>query len=59
MQRLDLYINNVNICKISLANNFWTRFMGLMGKSEGQIRSMGINDKTMFPDTHFLYEGTH
>lgn len=41
MQRLDLYINNVNICKISLANNFWTRFMGLMGKSEEQIRSMG------------------
>ena len=56
MQRLDLYINNVNICKISLANNFWTRFMGLMG-TDSQYG--GINDKAMFPDTHFLYEGTH
>lgn len=41
MQKLDLYINGKNVCKISLANNFWTRFMGLMGKSEEQICNMG------------------
>ena len=40
MQRLDLYINNVNICKISLANNFWTRCMGgLMIKPCSQIHT--------------------
>ena len=41
MQRLDLYINNVNICKISLANNFWTRFMGLWENQKNRFAVWG------------------
>lgn len=41
MKRAELYLENKYICNISIADSFWTRFMGLMGKTETQIRDMG------------------
>ena len=41
MQKKDLYLNKVSICKVSIADTFWTRFWGLMGKEEAQIHEMG------------------
>jgi hypothetical protein len=41
MKKADLYLGKKVLCKISIADTFWTRFMGLMGKTEKQIRDMG------------------
>lgn len=41
MRRADLCLDKVSICKIYIADTFWTRFKGLMGKSSEQISDMG------------------
>lgn len=41
MKKAELYMGEKNICTISIADTFWTRFMGLMGKTEKRIRDMG------------------
>ena len=41
MKEAAVYIEKRKITNIKIANNFWTRFMGLMGKSPKQIENMG------------------
>lgn len=41
MQRAELYLDKVSICGIFIADTFWTRFKGLMGKSPEKINDMG------------------
>lgn len=41
MKQAKLYMEKQYICTISIADTFGPRFMGLMGKTEKQIRDMG------------------
>lgn len=41
MKQGTVYLEKKEITKICIANNFWTRFMGLMGKSLDEIVNMG------------------
>lgn len=41
MRKADLYLDKESICEISIADTFWTRFKGLMGKTSEQIENMG------------------
>jgi uncharacterized membrane protein (UPF0127 family) len=41
MKVAKIYRENESLCDISIADNFWTRFKGLMGKSSEEIKKMG------------------
>ena len=41
MKKAVIYLENKKIKQIYIADSFWTRFMGLMGKTPEQISEMG------------------
>jgi hypothetical protein len=41
MKRTELHVNGVKRCEVMVADNFWTRFKGLMGKKSETIEQMG------------------
>ena len=41
MKEAVIYLKNQKIADIYVADSFWTRFQGLMGKSPEQIEEMG------------------
>lgn len=41
MKAAVIYLENKRLTKIYIADNFFTRFMGLMGKTSEQISEMG------------------
>ena len=41
MKKIELTRDGVKICYVFVANTFWTRFKGLMGKTEQEIEDMG------------------
>lgn len=41
MKEAVIYLEKQKLTKIYIADSFWTRFMGLMGKTEEQILEMG------------------
>lgn len=41
MKKVELYRGNQKIINIHVADSFWTRFKGLMGKTSEQVEKMG------------------
>lgn len=41
MKEAAIYLENQKLTNIYIADRFWTRFMGMMGKSPEQITQMG------------------
>lgn len=41
MKEAAIYFKKQKIANIYIADSFWTRFMGLMGKTSEQIKEMG------------------
>lgn len=41
MKEAAIYFKNQKLTNIYIADSFWTRFMGLMGKTSEQVKEMG------------------
>lgn len=41
MKKAAIYFKNQKLTNIYIADSFWTRFMGLMGKTSEQVKEMG------------------